>query len=39
MDITRHEDKMRLEEGEVAYLSFALYKKQFNKQITLLKKI
>ena len=27
MDITGHEDKIRLEDGEVAYLSFAVYRK------------
>jgi hypothetical protein len=27
MDITGHEDKIRLEDGEVAYLNFAFYRK------------
>jgi hypothetical protein len=27
MDITGDEDKIRLEDGEIAYLSFALYRK------------
>jgi len=27
MDITGHENKIRMEDGKIAYLSFALYRK------------